>query len=88
MSLFVHVLEDIIHLAKMIILLDVFFLFHKRELNHRGLLLYLSGLGMGVVSAFIYLHDNIVLESIVYFIVLIALTAMLYEESNRKNVIG
>ena len=80
MSFFVYVLADIIHLAKMIILLDVFFAFRKRELNHRRLILYLAGLGMGVVSAFIYLHDDIVLESIVYFIVLTALTAMLYEE--------
>lgn len=80
MSLFVHVLADMIHLAKMIILLDVFFAFRKRELNHRRLLLCLAGLAMGGVSAFIYFHNNSYFEMMVHLIVLTALITMLYEE--------
>jgi len=80
MSLFVHVLADMIHLAKIIILLDVFFEFHKRQLNHRRLLLYLAGLVIGGVSVFIYFDNNVIVELVVHFIVLTALTALLYEE--------
>jgi len=87
MSLFVYVLADIIHLAKMIILLDVFFAFRKRELNHRRLILYLAGLGMGGVSAFIYFQNNITVDLVVHFIVLITMTALLYEEKIHYVVV-
>lgn len=87
MPFFVHVLADMIHLAKIIILFDVFFVFHKRVFDHRRLILCLMGLGMGGVSAFIYCHNNIFLEMIVYFIALTALTAVLYEEKIHYVVV-
>lgn len=80
MSFFVHVLADMIHLAKIIILLDVFFAFRKRELNYRRLLLCLAGLAMGGVSAFIYFYNDSIVELVVHFIVITAMTALLYEE--------
>ena len=87
MSLFIYVLADIIHLAKIIILLDVFFAFRKRELNHRRLLLCLAGLAMGGVSAFIYFYNNSIVELIVHFIVLTTMTALLYEEKIHYIVV-
>lgn len=87
MALFVHVLADMIHLAKMIILLDVFFAFRKRELNHRRLVLCLAGLAMGGVSAFIYFQNNITVDLVVHFIVLTTMTALLYEEKIHYVVV-
>lgn len=80
MSLFIYVLADIMHLVKVLVLCDMFFLFCRREMKHKSILLVAASAVMSGVSAFIYLYDNDDLEMFIYTIALVILVYMLYKE--------
>lgn len=87
MMLFIHILADIIYLVKIIVLCDMFCLFQRRKLEHKRMWLMVSGVVMSGVSSFIYLYDNELIELMAYFVALIALIFLLYEEK-LHSVLG
>ena len=80
MELFVHVMADIVHLVKIIVLCNMFFALKRREVKHSGLLMMLAGFIIMVTSAFIYIYNNDFLEIILYAVVIIGLVCLLYSE--------
>ena len=80
MSLFVYVLADIIHLVKIIVLCDMFFLLHRRDIKHKGALFAILGIVMSGVSVFIYKYDNDFIEFCIYVVALILMILLVYKE--------
>ncbi|MBR6627078.1 MAG: sensor histidine kinase [Lachnospiraceae bacterium] len=80
MALFIYVLADILHLVKVAVLCNMFFAFHQRQVEHKKIWLTLLGCAVCGISTFIYLYDNEVLETILYIIILVILSFLLYEE--------
>ena len=80
MLLIVNVLADIIHLLKIVVLCDMFFLFQRRKLEYKGIHLGISVLVVSVISLCIYIFDHDVIESIAYVIAIILVLYALYRE--------
>lgn len=85
--LFICVLADIIHMAKILLTCNMFFSFKKREFRKYGCALMFAGAIMGVMSAVIYIYDNHVVETILYVITIILLLVMLYREKISSIII-
>ena len=83
MSLFIYVLADIIHLAKIMLLFDMLFGFRRREIRHKILSRGVIGLASCALSTFIYMYDNEAVEILVYIFAMIGLFAILYKEKIR-----
>lgn len=66
MSLFIYVLADLIHLAKIIVLCDMCFVFLRRKFEHSRLLIGVAGIVMSGVSIFIDSYDNHLFETFIY----------------------
>lgn len=80
MPLFIHVLADIIHLLKVIVLCNVFFSLKKRESIYYKWILMSVVLVVTATSAFVYLYDNYIIETIIYIILIVSLVFVLYKE--------
>ena len=80
MSLFVYMLNDIIHLIKIVILCDNFFAFQKRGGKHNRKRLVIVGLIMSMTSLLVNICRSYVIEMFVYVLVIILLLYMLYSE--------
>ncbi len=87
MSLFIHVLADIIHFISIIILCNVFFIFQKRQFKYYKLLLAASILGVSAISTFIYLCNNDIVESLVYIITMLLIVCVVYKEKVVRVII-
>lgn len=87
MMLFVHVLADIIHLVKIIVLCDMFFIFQRRKCKYKSMLFTMAGLVMSAISIFIYLNNNHIFETVVYIVAIIAMIYLMYEEKFFSIVI-
>lgn len=85
--LFICVLADIIHMVKILLTCNVFFLFRKREFRRYGCALMIAGAIMGTMSAIIYIYDNHIIETILYVITIILLLVMLYREKIGNIII-
>ena len=87
MSLFIHVLADVVHLVAIIILCNVFFCFKKRNEKYYKIFLAIAILGVSGISAFIYLCNNDILESLVYVAAMIFIICSLYKEKVTRGII-
>ena len=87
MALFIHVLADIIHLMKVIVLCDKFFSLPHRKWEHKRLMLVLSGLVIVATSTFIFIYNNDIIESLSYILVIMALVYLLYKEKISRIII-
>lgn len=88
MSLFIYVLADIIHLAKVLVLCNMFFSFCRRELEHKKIVWVAATTVMGGVSAFIYLYDNDDIEMFIYIVALVMLLHLFYREKTQIILIA
>ncbi len=62
MELFVYLLTDYIHFAKLIVLCNMFFVLPKRKVKHNGLLYLFVALVIAATSVFIFFYDNDFIE--------------------------
>lgn len=88
MSLFIYVAIDIIHLIKIILLCDKFFMFEKRESKHKGFMLTVNAMIMVAISVCIYLWDNDYVETVVYVMAICAMLCWMYKEKISSMVIS
>lgn len=87
MSLFIYVLSDLIHLAKIIVLCDSIVGLRGRVFKRDKLIVMMSGIAMSAISIFVYLDNNHVLETAVYVVLIILLLQLRYIEAFYKVVI-
>ncbi len=87
MNLLFCVLGDIVHLIKILVLCNVFFVFRKREFNHKRLVMAGMGLIMSGASMVIYVCDEDILETFLYVFLVILLIYTLYKENIFRIVI-
>ena len=87
MSLFIHVLADIIHLVSIFVLCNVFFIFQKRQFKYYKLLLVAAILSISAISTFIYLCNNDIVESIVYITMMLLIVCVFYKEKVVRVII-
>jgi len=84
MSLFLHILADIVHLFNILILCDMFFAFRRRKLRNKTITLVAAGIVSSSVSAFIYLYDNEIIEVCAYIAVLMLVIYIFYKEKIQR----
>lgn len=87
MALIIYVLADIIHLVKILVLCNMFFALQKREGLYNKWMIMLAGCVMAITSVFIFIHENYIIETLIYAIVIIGLIFMLYSEKPSRVVI-
>ncbi len=87
MTFVIHVLADIVHLVKILVLCNMFLALQKREGLYNKWMLMLAGCVMTVTSSFIFIYDNYLVEILIYAIVIMGLIFMLYKEKPRYVVI-
>lgn len=87
MGLFLCVLTDIIHLLTILLMCQTFFSFHRREFKHKRKILILLCFILVVLSIFIYLYDNDIIEMITYITTMILMVFILYKERVYSIVI-
>ena len=87
MQLLFCVLGDMIHLVKILVLCNVFFVFRKRVLPYRPLVMAGMGLVMCGASTIIYFCDKYILETFVYVSLIILMICILYKEKIIRVVI-
>ena len=80
MQLLFCVLGDMIHLVKILVLCNVFFVFRKRVLPYRPLVMAGMCLVMCGASTIIYFCDKYILETFVYVSLIILMICILYKE--------
>ncbi len=80
MSLFSYVLTDVIHLIKIVILCDLFFMFERRNDKNRKLIFVSDILIMLVVSLSIYFYENKLVGIFIYVAAIIICVFGLYKE--------
>ena len=88
MELFVHVLTDYIHFAKLIVLCNMFFVLQKRKVQHSRLMVLLVGLMITATSVFIFYSDNDFIEILIYAIVIYGMAFLLYNEKVYHIIIS
>lgn len=88
MTLLFCVLGDLIHIVKILVFCNMFFVFQKRAFNHKRLVMVIIGFIMSVVSTIIYVCDNDILETFIYIILIILLIFTLYRERIHSIVIA
>lgn len=88
MELFVHVLTDYIHFAKLIVLCNMFFVLQKRKVQHSRLMVLLVGLMITATSVFIFYSDNDFIEILIYAIVIYGMAFLLYNEKIYHIIIS
>ena len=86
MLLFVHVLADIVHYIKIIVLCNIFFGFCKRESVNNKCALIISGFVMTATSVFIFYFNNYIVETIIYVVVITLLIFALYNEKLKRVI--
>lgn len=87
MTFVIHVLADIVHLVKILVLCNMFLALQKREGLYNKWMLMLAGCVMAAASSFIFIYDNYLVEILIYAIVIIGLIFMLYKEKPQYVVI-
>ena len=87
MELFVHVLTDYIHFAKLIVLCNMFFVLRKRKVQHSGLLVLFVGLIITATSVFIFYSENDFIEIILYALVILGMSCLLYNEKIYHTIV-
>lgn len=87
MSLFIHVLADVVHLLAINILCNMLFSFQKRNDKCYKLFLTMSILGVSGISVFIYLYNNDIVETLVYIVAMISMVGVLYKEKIIRIII-
>ena len=80
MALFVHILGDIFHFSKILLVCTMFFTFRRREIRYNGIVWFIVMCVMTVVSGGIYIYDNHIIETIVYILITILMLYLLFEE--------
>ncbi len=88
MMIMINVISDIIHLIKMLFLCDVFFVFKKRTHKHANMVYVVVAIVMGIISAWIYLFENDLVETVVYIVVIINILCILYDGKILKIAIS
>ena len=78
MELVFHVLADIVHLLKIVLLCNVFFALKKRKSIHYSWMLVTAGLVMAAISVLVYSYDNYVIETFIYVLTIVGFLFMLY----------
>ncbi len=87
MTFVIHVLADIVHLVKILVLCNMFLALQKREGLYNKWMLMLAGCVMTATSSFIFIYDNYLVEILIYAIIIIGLIFMLYKEKPQYVVI-
>ena len=87
MQLLFCVLGDMIHLVKILVLCNVFFVFRKRVLPYRPLVMAGMGLVMCGTSMVIYVCDEDIFEKFLYVSLIILMICILYKEKIIRVVI-
>ena len=87
MSLFFHVLADIILFINMLILCDMYFVFQTRNAKYNKAFIGISSGLVCAISIFIYLFDMDVIESLIYLITMVSVVFILYKENFFRVVI-
>lgn len=80
MELFIHVLADIIHFGKIILLCNLFFRLKKRGEKYSKLLMLFAGIIMTAISTFIFIYNNEFIEVLIYALGIIGLVCLVYKE--------
>ena len=80
MSLAFYVVTDIIHLIKIILLCNMFFMFEKRYNNRKKIVVVFSVIFTALSSCITYLCDNKVIGTIVYLLSIIIIMSVFYKE--------
>lgn len=88
MELFVYLLTDYIHFAKLIVLCNMFFVLPKRKVKHNGLLYLFVALVIAATSVFIFFYDNDFIEILLYTLVIFGMACTLYREKLFNVVVA
>lgn len=86
MQLLFSVMGDMVHLIKILVLCNVFFVFEKRVFLHRKLVMAGVGLIMCAASAIKYICGEDILEKFVYITLIILMIYLLYKEKILRVV--
>lgn len=86
MQLLFCVFGDMVHLAKILVLCNVFFVFEKRVFPHKKLVVAGMFLIMCAASAVKYICDEDILEIFVYITLIILMIYILYKEKIARVV--
>lgn len=86
MLLTINVLADVIHLLKIVVLCDLFFLFQRRDPEHKGIYLGIASVVVSAISLCIHIFDYEVIELFVYIIAIILILYVLYREKATSVV--
>lgn len=86
MQLLFSVMGDMVHLVKILVLCNVFFVFEKRVFLHRKLVMAGVGLIMCAASAIKYICGEDILEKFVYITLIILMIYLLYKEKILRVV--
>lgn len=88
MSIICHILADIIHLIKLILVGSVFFNFQLQKYKKNYVVYILLTFGMICASAGIYILNNTIADAIIYFVSIIVLFMFIYQTNKLKLVIS
>lgn len=86
MQLLFSVFGDIVHLVKILVLCNVFFVFEKRVFPHKKLVMAGMFLVLCTASAIQYICDEDILEKFVYITLIILMIYLLYKEKILRVV--
>lgn len=87
MLLCFNVLADIIHLMKIVLLCDMFFLFERRKQQYNKIYMSVAVAIMCGVSSFIHIYNNDEMETCIYILAIILMLCMLYKEKVYSVVV-
>ncbi len=87
MNLLFCVLGDIIHLVKILVLCNVFFVFRKRIFPHKKIVMAGMGLVMCGATVIICMWDGEILKKFIYVSLIILMICILYKEKIFRVVI-
>ena len=87
MDFFAHVMADLIHLVKIIVLCTMFFALPKREVKYRKWLTVIVGMCTIFTSSCIYFYNNYCIEVILYVLLVVGTICLLYREKMHRIVV-
>lgn len=88
MSLLNAVLADMIHIVKIILIGDMFFMFRMRENKYKKNRIAIIMLAMFILSIGIYKSENIILNAVIYIVSVLAFICYLYRERIVKIILS
>jgi len=85
---FAYIVADIIHIINMFLFCEIFFRYKKRKVAYNKLVWGIVALISACVSLVIYLWNNDIVETAIYFMTVFVLFCCLYEEKISGVIIA